>query len=58
MYNKTDFGGYIKEAEKFRKKLFVESNVYDAFMGINISIICALIDSSFGIFALFGSVFS
>ena len=49
----TDFGGYIKEAEKFRKKLFVESNVYDAFMGINISIICALIYSSFGIFAPF-----
>ena len=48
-----EFGGYTKEAEKFRKRLFKNSNIYDAVTSIVTSIICAFIYSYFGIYAPF-----
>jgi hypothetical protein len=48
-----EFGGYKKEAERFRKRLFKNSNVYDAVISIVTSIICAFIYSYFGIYAPF-----
>ena len=47
------FQGYHNEAERFRKRLFKSSNVYDAVVSIITSIICAFIYSYFGIYAPF-----
>ena len=51
--SEKDFEGYKKEAERFRKNLFVKSNVYDAAVSIITSIVCAFIYSYFGIYAPF-----
>ena len=51
--SEKDFEGYYKEAERFRKNLFVKSNVYDAAVSIITSIVCAFIYSYFGIYAPF-----
>ena len=51
--SEKDFGGYTKEAVRFRKNLFVKSNVYDAVVSITTSIICAFIYSYLGIYAPF-----
>ena len=51
--SEKDFDGYYKEAERFRKNLFVKSNVYDAAVSIITSIVCAFIYSYFGIYAPF-----
>ena len=51
--SEKDFEGYKKEAERFRKNLFVKSNVYDAVVSIITSIVCAFIYSYFGIYAPF-----
>ncbi len=51
--SEKDFEGYGKEAERFRKNLFVKSNVYDAAVSIITSIVCAFIYSYFGIYAPF-----
>jgi len=48
-----EFGGFTKEAERFRKRLFKNSNIYDAVTSIVTSIICAFIYSYFGIYAPF-----
>jgi MFS family permease len=48
-----EFGGFTKEAERFRKRLFKNSNIYDAVTSIITSIICAFIYSYFGIYAPF-----
>ena len=47
------FKGFNREAERFRKRLFKNSNVYDAATSIITSIICAIIYSFFGIYAPF-----
>ena len=51
--SEKDFEGYKKEAERFRKNLFVKSNVYDAAVSIITSIVCAFIYSYLGIYAPF-----
>ena len=51
--SEKDFEGYYKEAIRFRKNLFVKSNVYDAVVSIITSIVCAFIYSYFGIYAPF-----
>ena len=51
--SEKEFLGYKKEAERFRKNLFVKSNVYDAVTSILTSIILAFIYSYFGIYAPF-----
>ena len=51
--SEKDFEGYKKEAERFRKNLFVKSNVYDAVVSIITSIVCAFIYSYLGIYAPF-----
>ena len=51
--SEKDFEGYYKEAIRFRKNLFVKSNVYDAAVSIITSIVCAFIYSYFGIYAPF-----
>ncbi len=47
------FMGLKEEAERFRKRLFVKSNIYDAAVSIITSIICAFIYSYLGIYAPF-----
>jgi len=47
------FAGYPKEAERFRKRLFKNSNILDAAVSIITSIICAIVYSIFGIYAPF-----
>jgi MFS family permease len=47
------FGNLTEEAERFRKRLFVKSNIYDASVSIITSIICAFIYSYLGIYAPF-----
>ena len=51
--SEKEFGGFRLEAERFRKRLFKSSNVYDAACSIVTSIICAFIYSYFGIYAPF-----
>ena len=46
-----DFGNYVKERERFLKKLFRNANILDAIMSIIISGICAVIYSVFGLYA-------
>ena len=48
-----EFMGYGKEAERFRRKLFVKANLYDEIISILILIICAVIYSYLGIYAPF-----
>ena len=48
-----EFMGYCKEAERFRRKLFVKANLYDEIISILILIICAVIYSYLGIYAPF-----
>ena len=47
------FMGLKEEAIRFRKRLFVKSNIYDAAVSIITSIICAFIYSYLGIYAPF-----
>ena len=51
--SEREFDGYKKEAEKFRKNLFVKTNIYDSVTSILTSIILAFIYSYFGIMAPF-----
>ena len=51
--SQTVFGSLTEEAERFRKRLFVKSNVYDAAVSIITSIICAFIYSYLGIYTPF-----
>jgi len=51
--SEKEFEGYIKEAERFRKRLFKNSNVLDAAVSIITSGICAVIYSFMGIYAPF-----
>ena len=48
-----EFMGYSKEAERFRRKLFVKANLYDEIISILILIICAVVYSYLGIYAPF-----
>ena len=48
-----EFMGYCKEAERFRRKLFVKANLYDEIISILILIICAVVYSYLGIYAPF-----
>jgi hypothetical protein len=48
-----EFMGYGKEAERFRRKLFVKANLYDEIISILILIICAVVYSYLGIYAPF-----
>ena len=47
------FAGYPKEAERFRKRLFKNSNILDAAVSIITSGICAIVYSFMGIYAPF-----
>ena len=51
--SEKDFQGYHREAERFRKRLFKNSNILDAAVSIITSIICAIVYSIFGIYAPF-----
>ena len=51
--SEKEFEGYKKEAERFRKRLFKNSNVLDAAVSIITSGICAVIYSFMGIYAPF-----
>ena len=51
--SEKEFGEYKKEAERFRKRLFKNSNVLDAAVSIITSAICAIIYSYMGIYAPF-----
>ena len=51
--SEKEFEGYKKEAERFRKRLFKNSNVLDAAVSIITSGICAIIYSFMGIYAPF-----
>ena len=51
--SEREFGIFKEEAIRFRKRLFVKSNVYDAAVSIITSIILAFIYSYFGIYAPF-----
>ena len=48
-----EFMGYHKEAERFRRKLFIKANLYDEIISILILIICAVFYSYLGIYAPF-----
>ena len=56
--SEREFMGYCKEAERFRKKLFITANIYDEIISILILIICAIVYSYFGIYAPFLISFS
>ena len=47
------FGGFKKEAERYRKRLFKDINLYDVYISIITSFSCAFIYSYLGIFAPF-----
>jgi len=51
--SEKDFQGYHREAERFRKRLFKNSNILDAAVSIITSIVCAIVYSIFGIYAPF-----
>ena len=51
--SEKEFEGYQREAERFRKRLFKNSNVLDAAVSIITSGICAVIYSFMGIYAPF-----
>lgn len=51
--SEREFGVFKEEAVRFRKRLFVKSNIYDAAVSIITSIILAFIYSYFGIYAPF-----
>ena len=51
--SEKEFKGLKKEAERFRKRLFKNSNVLDAAVSIITSMICAIIYSYMGIYAPF-----
>ena len=51
--SENDFMGYRKEADRFRRKLFVKVNFYDEIISILILIICSIVYSYYGIYAPF-----
>ena len=51
--SEKEFEGFHREAERFRKRLFKNSNVLDAAVSIITSGICAIVYSYFGIYAPF-----
>lgn len=51
--SEKEFDGFQREAERFRKRLFKNSNVLDSTVSIITSCICAIIYSLFGIYAPF-----
>ena len=51
--SEREFMGYRKEADRFRRKLFIKANIYDEIISILILIICAIMYSYFGIYAPF-----
>ena len=51
--SEKEFGGYKKEAERFRKRLFKDCTIYDNIVAILTSFICAFAYSHWGIYAPF-----
>ena len=51
--SEREFMGYRKEADRFRKKLFIKANYYDEIISILTLIICAIFYTYLGIYAPF-----